>query len=109
MNAAGLIFVLSGVSAGLGMPHFQTLSAIGTVSQGELDSTRKGVAAALATLKRTPAEKIEAMVAKYDQELTTYLDKFNSAWGVDPIGGFRAAQIMEGYVTSIMNKSGIRG
>jgi hypothetical protein len=109
MNAAGLIFALSGVSGVLAMPHFQTLPATGTITQGELDGTRKGIAAAIASLKKTRAEKIEAMVAQYNDELTTYHDKFNSSWGADPIGGFRAAQIMEGYVTSILNKSGIRG
>jgi hypothetical protein len=109
MNSAGLIFVLTGVSGGLGMAVFQDLVTDGSISQGELDGTRKNVSAALATLKKTPGEKVEAMVAQYDDELSSHLAKFNSAWGQDPLGGFREAQVMEGYVTSIMNKSGIRG
>jgi len=109
MNSAGLIWVLSGVSGGMGMPFFQNLVTNGSISQDELDGTRKNLASALETLKNTPAEKIKAMVAQYNDELTTHLNKFNAAWALDPLGGFRNAQVMQGFVTSVMIKSGIRG
>jgi hypothetical protein len=107
MNAAGMTFVLGGVSAVLGMPFFQTLVTNGSISQGELDGTRKNLGAVIATLKNTPGNQIEPMVDKYNDELTAYLDKFNSEWGQDLLGAFRDAQIMMGYVTSIMAGSGL--
>jgi hypothetical protein len=109
MNAAGMTFVLGGVSAVLGMPFFQSLVTNGSISQGELDGTRKDLAAVIATLKNTPANKIEPIVDKYDAQLTAHLDKFNSEWGHDLLGAFKDAQIMMGYVTSVMTGSGLRG
>ena len=108
MNAAGLTFVLSGVSAVLGMPFFQTLVTNGSIQQDELDGTRNNLSAAITTLKNTPQDKIEALVAQYNDELTERLDKFNAEWGHDMLGGFRDAQLMAGYVTTIMAKAGIR-
>lgn len=108
MNAAGLTFVLSGVSAVLGMPFFQTLVTDGSIRQDELDGTRNNLSAAITTLKNTPREKIEALVAQYNDELTAQLDKFNAGWGHDLLGAFRDAQIMAGYVTTIMAKAGIK-
>ncbi|HZG51080.1 MAG TPA: hypothetical protein VEZ40_02990 [Pyrinomonadaceae bacterium] len=108
MNAAGLTFVLSGVSAVLGMPDFQSLVTEGNVHQDEFDGTRSQLSAAIATLKNTPPEKIEAMVAQYDEELTSYLDKFNTKTHEHALDSFRNAQIMIGYVTTIMTKSDLR-
>jgi hypothetical protein len=107
MNAAGLIFVLNGVSAGLGMPHFQTIVKNGSVSEDEFTGTQKGLANVIATLKKTPVEKIEAMVDKYNDELTAHLDSFDGEWGKDSLAGFRDAQVMLGYVTSVMAQSGL--
>ena len=107
MNAAGLTFVLGGVSAVLGMPMYQTLVTKGSITQAELDGTRNDLSAVIATLKNTPAEKIEAMVDKYNDELTAHLDKFNAEAYLDYLAGLRDAQIMAGYVTSIMAKSGL--
>jgi hypothetical protein len=108
MNAAGLTFVLGGVSSVLTMPMFQTLVTSGQVSQGELDGTREDLAATVATLRNTPGDKIEAMVDQYNDELTQYLNQFDSEWTQDYLGAFRAAQTMAGYVTTIMAKSGLR-
>jgi hypothetical protein len=107
MNAAGLTFVLNGVSSVLTMPMFQTLVTSGQISQGELDGTRSDLAAVVSTLRNTPGDKIEAMVDQYNDELTQYLDKFDSEWTQDYLSAFRDAQIMAGYVTTIMAKSGL--
>ena len=108
MNAAGLTFVLNGVSSVLTMPMFQTLVTNGSISQGELDGTRSDLAAVVKTLQNTPGEKIEAMVDQYNDELTAYLNKFDSEWTQDYLSAFRDAQIMAGYVTTIMAKSGLK-
>ncbi len=107
MNAAGMNAVLNNVSATLTMPFFQALVTDGKISQGELDGTRTNLSASLAAVKQMPKERLEALVAQYDKELTGYNDKFNSAWAQDALGGFRSAQIMAGYVTTIMNKHAI--
>lgn len=108
MNAAGMIFVLSGVSAVVGMPFYQSLVTDGSISQSELDGTRHNLSSVIATLKNTPVEKIEAMVAEFDEELTAHLDKFNTVGQKDILEGFREAQVMSGYVTTIMAKSGLK-
>jgi hypothetical protein len=109
MNAAGLTVVLTEVSTVLGMPFYQSLVTNGSIRQDEFDGTRGGLAAILATLKNTPQNKIEAMVDYYNDDLTEYLNKFNSGWTEDVLGSFRNAQVMVGYVTTIMAKSGISG
>ena len=91
MNAAGLTFVLGGISSVLTMPMFETLVINGSISQGELDGTRSDIAAAVATLRNTPGDKIEAMVDQYNDELTQYLTKFNSEWPTDYLSAFRDA------------------
>lgn len=109
MNAAGLTFVLTGVSAALGMPNFQSIVNDGSVRQDEFEGTRRELSAIIAILKRTPPEKIEALVAQYDEDLTSYLNKFNTKTHEHALDSFRNAQIMVGYVTTIMTKSGLRG
>jgi hypothetical protein len=108
MNAAGMTFVLNGVSGVLAMPFYQTLVTNGSVTQDELDGTRRNLSAVIATLRNTPAEKVEAMVDQYNPELSEHLNKFNAVGQEDFLGGFRTAQIMAGYVTTIMAKSGLR-
>lgn len=108
MNAAGLTFVLNGVASVLTMPMFQTLVTNGSIAQDELDGTRKDIAAVVATLQNTPGEKIEAMVDQYNDELTDHLNKFDSEWTQDYLSAFRDAQMMAGYVTTIMAKSGLK-
>lgn len=109
MNAAGLVFILKGVSAVLGMPDFKALVTDGSVSQDEFDGTRHNLSSIIATLQNTPSEKTEAMVAKYDEELTAHNDKFNTKTHEQALNSFRNAQIMMGYVTMVMAKSGVRG
>lgn len=109
MNAAGMIVALSGVSGVLGMPFYQSLVTDGSISQSELDGTRHNLSTVIATLKKTPSERIEALVAEYNEELTAHLEKFNAIGQQDFLGGLKNAQAMAGYVTTIMDKSGIRG
>lgn len=108
MNAAGMIFSLSGVFAVLEMPFYQSLVTDGSVSQSELDGTRSNLSAVIATLRKTPLEKIEALVAEYDGELTAHLEKFNAVGQIGYLDGFRHAQVMAGFVTTIMAKAGLR-
>ena len=107
MNALGLTFVLSGVVAALKMPFYQDLVSRGAVSQSELHGTVGNLDAVLATLRKTPREKIDHMVAAYDAPLTEHLAKFNSEWSSDLLSAFRDAQSMSGYITTIMAKSGL--
>jgi hypothetical protein len=109
MNALGLNAVLMQITANLGMPFYQSIVTNGSVSQDEFDGTRNNISAARAILHNTHAEKIEALVAECDEELTAYLNKFNAIGQEDFLGGFRIAQIMAGYVTTIMAKAGIKG
>ena len=113
MNAKGLPFILSGVIADLvmgGVPSFyQKLVDDGAVSQGELDGTVKNLKALVATLKKTPENKIEALVAQFDAQLTDYLNKFNALGAGASIEKFRIAQIMSGFARTIMAKGGVKG
>jgi hypothetical protein len=109
MNAAGMLVALRQVYGTLGMPFYESLVTDGSVSVDELYGTRQHLAGVISTLEATPSEKIEALVAEHNKELTAHLDKFNAIGQQDFIGGFRIAQTMVGYVTTIMNKSGIRG
>ncbi|HYO99029.1 MAG TPA: hypothetical protein VER76_02340 [Pyrinomonadaceae bacterium] len=109
MNAAGMIFALSGVSGVLGMPFYQSLVTDGSVSQNELDGTRHNLSAVIVTLKNTSLEKIEALVSQYDEQLTAHLEKFQFVGQRDLLEGFRHAQVMAGYVTTIMAKAGLKG
>jgi hypothetical protein len=108
VNAAGLTAVLNGVIARLKMPFYQSIVTDGSVSQDEFHGTLSGLVAVQATLKNTPGPKIEAMVDQHDAELTAYLNKFNGEWTEHPLQGFRDAQMMAGYITTIMAKSGLR-
>ena len=116
MNAKGLIFTLGGVIADLdmgtapGKPAFsQKLVDDGAVSQSELDGTRKNLKGLVATLKNTAEEKIEALVAEFDEELTAILNKFNALGSGANIEKFRLAQIMSGLAVTIMAKAGVKG
>jgi hypothetical protein len=115
MNAKGLPFTLGGVLADLdmtpvGSPSFyQKLVSDGAVSQGELDGTRNNLRAFIAILKSTPEEKIEALVAQFDENLTAHLNKFNALGSGASIEKFRIAQIMSGFATTIMAKAGVKG
>ena len=108
MNAAGLNFVLGGVIATLKMPDFKNIVTNGSVSADEFNGTVHNLDAVAATLKKTPAAKIAAMIAANDAKLTAHLNRLNSDWAAgDPLPAFREAQTMAGYITTIMAKSGL--
>jgi hypothetical protein len=108
VNAAGLTFLLKGVSAHIEMPFNESLVTDGHISQGELAITRHNLSAIIAILEKTPPEKIEAMVAKYNEGLTAGASKITPEGQRDLLGFFRNAQIMMGHFTTIMSKSGLR-
>jgi hypothetical protein len=108
MNAAGMLVALREVYGTLGMPFYQSIVTDGSVSLSEFYGTHQHLAGVISTLA-TPSEKLEALVAEHNEKLPAQLDKFNAIGQQDFIGGFRTAQTMVGYVTTIMNKSGIRG
>ncbi len=115
MNAKGLIFTLAGVIADLDMgaapgvhSMSQKLVTDGAVSQGELDGTRNNLKALEATLRNTPEEKLEALVAEYNEELTAYLTKFQALKSGASIEKFRIAQIMSGIAVTIMAKANVK-
>jgi hypothetical protein len=116
MNAKGLPVMLQGVIYDLTMgtsattaSFYQKLVGDGAVSQGELDGTVKNLEALVATLKNTAEEKIEALVAQFDADLTAYLDKFHALGSGASIEKFRLAQIMSGLAVTIMAKAGVKG
>jgi histidine ammonia-lyase len=116
MNAKGLIFTLRGVIADLDMGQGPGTSAFtqrlvndGAISQGELDGTIKNLKGLVATLANTAEEKIEALVAQFDADLTAYLNKFNALGSGASMEKFRLAQIMSGLAVTIMAKAGVQG
>ena len=108
MDASGLTTFMGYIAKELEHPFFQDLVAKGSVSQSELDSTRKNLAGIYATLLKTPRDKIEAMVAKHNEQIMEHAT-FAGGEAVDPLGAFREAQIIAGYFTTIMAESGLRG
>ncbi|HEV2762579.1 MAG TPA: hypothetical protein VGV38_06250 [Pyrinomonadaceae bacterium] len=78
------------------------------VSPAELEGTREESSYLVRALEATPHEKLEALVARYDPELTEHLNKFQGEWQKDRLAGFRDAQIMIGFVTTIFNEAGIQ-
>ena len=108
MNAAGLNAILIGVSGKLSMPHFDQLVTDGKVKQDELDGTRKMVKSAMAILQKTPHDKIEALVAHYDEQLTLHLENFNAKGYLNLQGSLQDAQMLMGFVSAIFSKARIR-
>ncbi|HVG28890.1 MAG TPA: hypothetical protein VM864_04135 [Pyrinomonadaceae bacterium] len=107
MNAAGLKFTLTSVASVINSgPFFDGLTSQG-VSAAELSGTREDANALVKALNTTPPEKIEAIVAQYDAELTPALERFQGDWAANRLQGFRDAQVMIGLVTSVFNKAGI--
>jgi len=109
MNAAGLIFCLKGVTSALEMPFYQSLITDGSVSREEFEGTHHNLLSVIATLKNTPTEEVEALVAEYNEDLSASYDKLMAFEQQDLISRFRLAQVIAGYVTTIMAKAGLRG
>ena|GEM_PF-5151472 len=107
MNVQGLIFTLTSVSSVLSSPFYDTLLSDDRLMPNELQGTRQYAAQLVADLKATPTEKLEPLVAQYDDELTEQLNKFQGEWTADRYSGFRNAQAMFGLVASIFNRANI--
>jgi hypothetical protein len=108
MNAAELTFALTSVTAVINSSvFFDSLTNEG-VSAPELKGMRQDADALVAALKATPPEKIEALGAEYHDQLTNAFHSFQGDWTMNRLQGFRDAQVMIGFVTTIFNKAGIR-
>jgi hypothetical protein len=59
-------------------------------------------------LKKTPYSKIEALVSHFDSVLTRYNNDFNAKAANNPLWQLQDAQIMLGFVSTILAKAGIR-
>jgi hypothetical protein len=108
MNAAGMIVALRQVSGVLNMPLYNSLVTDDKVGISEFYGTRHHLVGLIEALENVHSEKLEALVAEHNKELTAYLEKFNAIGQQDPLGGFRIAQAMAGHITTIMNSAGIR-
>src|SRR5947207_9342224 len=108
MNSQQFMFELGAVSITLKAPMFDALAKDGKITKGEIDNTRERLKDIVTTLNKTPFNKIEAMVSQYGAQLDTHFRKFESVWVRDHLAGFHEAQIMLGFVTSILAKSGIK-
>jgi len=108
MNAAGLRFFMIGLADTINSPiYFDKLTGEG-VSADELKGTRDDANALVNAINATPAERIEKLVAQFDGVLTHAHDTFQHDWQLNRLQGFRDAQVMIGFVTSLFNKAGIR-
>ena len=108
MNAAGLKVTINNVAEIINSSvWFDKLTGEG-ISADELKGTRQNATALVKALAATPPEKIESLVAHYDGVLTSAFNKFQGEWQMNFLQGFRDAQIMLGFVTSLCNKAGIR-
>ena len=108
MNSQQLMFQLGAVSSTLRAPMFDALAKDGKISKGEIDNTRERLKDIVTTLNKTTFTKIEAMLAEYGAQLNEHFEKFESAWIRDHLAGLQEAQIMLGFMTSILAKSGIK-
>jgi phage terminase large subunit-like protein len=108
MNAAGLKVIINNVAEIINSSvWFDRLTSEG-ISADELKGTRQEATALAKALKATPSKKIESLVAHYDAQLTHALRVFQSDWQLNFLKGFRDAQVVIGFVTSLCNKAGIR-
>ena len=108
MNTQQLMFQLGAVSATLRAPMFDALAKDGKISKGEIDSTRERLKDIVSSLHSTPASKIEAMLEKYGAQLTEHFQRFESHWAGNYLAALQEAQIMLGFMTTILAKSGIK-
>ena len=98
--------MLDGVVRGMKMPHFRRAVIAGGVSD-EFDGTLSNLAAVEHTLTTVPHEKLEAMVAHFNQQLTAHVDKFHKDSDQHALTAFREAQLLAGFITTVMAKSGL--
>ena len=109
MTHQEFMFALGGVGD-LRSPMFDRLVKDGKITQGELASTREGLKDVENTLKNTPSNKVEELVSLYGTELTEHFRKFaeETSKNSNFLAAFHDAQLMLGFLSSIMVKAGIR-
>lgn len=108
MNAAGLRMTIYTIDSVINSPDWYDEIVKEGVAPDELLGTRKELSYLDKAMQATPPEKLDAVVAKYDAELTAHGEKFSGEWIANRLAGFRDAQIMIGYVNSIFHEAGIR-
>lgn len=99
--------MLGGVSAVLSFPFYEDLVKNKQITKAEFDSTTERAKDLVETLKRVPANKLDALVATYDEQLTEHAAEFNAEWPSNYLAAFKDAEILLGFVTSILAKAGI--
>ncbi|HWT07171.1 MAG TPA: hypothetical protein VN224_15505 [Xanthomonadales bacterium] len=97
--------MLNGVVNGMKMPHFRRAATEAGVSEGEFDGTLGNLVAVESTLKAAPHEKLEAMVARFDPQLTAHVQKFHKDPAQHVLPAFREAQMLAGFIATVMVKS----
>ncbi len=108
MNAKGLRLVLYTIDSTINSPTWYDEIVKEGVTPDELLGTRKQLSHLNSAVQDTPPEKLDAVVAKYDAQLTEHSDKFSGGWNANRLAGFREAQIFIGFVNSIFDEAGIR-
>jgi|GEM_PF-6541054 len=73
MDAASMIVAIRKVYVALDMPFYRSLAAGGGVDFSEFSSTSQNLLGVVETLEKAPSEKIKALVAEYNDELTEQL------------------------------------
>ncbi len=107
MNAQGLGVMLNGVVKGMMLLHFRGAAVKGGVSESEFDATLANLEAVEGKLTAARHEKLEAMVAHFDPQLTAHVQKFHKDADQQALPAFREAQTLTGFVTTVMVKSGL--
>ena len=107
MNPHGLTVMLDGVVKGMKLPHFRRAVIERGVSAGEFDGTLANLAAVEGTLKTVPHQKLDAMIARFNPQLTAHVDKFHKDSSEHALPAFHEAQMLAGFITTVMAKSGL--
>jgi hypothetical protein len=98
--------MLNGVLSGMKLAHFRRAVIGGGVSEGEFDGTLGNLTSVEASLGTMPHEKLEAMVGRFNAQLTTHVQKFHNDSAEHAVPAFREAQTLAGFIASVMVKSG---
>lgn len=110
MNIDGLVYTLTGVSTALKMnAGFEGIVTGGQIKKDELVGTSQMAQAFATDVQNASSEKIRPLVAQYNDALIKHWDSFEAKKDTDPLGALQEAQIMIGYVSTILVKANIRG
>ena len=107
MNALGLRMYITTIDGVINSPIWYDEIVKQGVSPAELQGTRAQLSHLDRAMLATPHEKLDALVAQHDAELTAHAAKFQGDWQKDRLAGFRDAQVFIGSVVTIFNAAGI--